>query len=246
MAVHSQGSCGSLCYIAFCYFCITIFDFLAQEPGLFFDENLPADLTVAERKAADFSCQVMTTHNSILGGLPGFSMTVAFLVRPPDSSELTQCINCSFSMTELTMCREMVDEGSCSGLQFINSSFGHPDVLTHNLTAHWSEVDMRHSGYEVVCAIAVSGITQWAHTATLTVTPATPTPTPTSVNDGKFLQERDIVLLTSGVVVLGSITGASVVGLILLYRHKRRHTYWSPASTHEDKKTFVKFEKICD
>ena len=210
------------------------------DPVLFSDENSPSDLTVVEHQSANFSCQAQTLDNNY-----AFTYnTVAFLVRSPDSSELTECLNCSFSMTELTMCREMVDEGSCSGLQFVNSSFGHPDVLTHNLTAHWSEVDMRHSGYEVVCAIAVSGITQWAHTATLTVTPATPTPTPTSVNDGKFLQERDIVLLTSGVVVLGSITGASVVGLILLYRHKRRHTYWSPASTHEDK-TFVKFEKVC-
>ena len=210
------------------------------DPVLFSDENTPADLTVVEHQSANFSCQAQTLVNDAFT-----SNTVAFLVRSPDSSELTQCLNCSFSMTELTRCREMVDEGSCSGLQFVKSSFGHPDVLTHNLTAHWSEVDMRHSGYEVVCAIAVSGITQWAHTATLTVTPATPTPTPTA-NHGKILQERDIVLLTSGVVVLGSITGASVVGLILLCRHKRRHTYWSPASTHEDKNTFVKFEKICD
>ena len=203
------------------------------DPVLFSDENSPSDLTVVEHQSTNFSCQAQTLDNNYYAFTHN---TVAFLVRSPDSSELTQCLNCSFSMTELTGCREMVDEGSCSGLQFVKSSFGHPDVLTHNLTAHWSEVDMRHSGYEVVCAIAVSGITQWAHTATLTVTPATPTPT-----SANHLQERDIVLLTSGVVVLGSIASACVLGLILLYRHKRRHIlYWSPASTQDDKKMFMK------
>lgn len=145
------------------------------------------------------------------------------------------------------MCRETVDQGSCSGLQFFKSSFGHPAVLTHNVTAHWSQVDVHRNGYEVVCAIAVSGVTQWAHTGTLTVTPATPTPTLTPPGHGKILQQRDIVLLTSGVVAFGIITTASMVGLTLLFRRRKLHTSWRPVFTLEsDKKSFVKFEKICD
>ena len=212
------------------------------DPVLFSDENLPADLTVAEGQSADFSCQVQTIEKSVHTG-----SIVAFLVRSPNSSDLTQCLSCHFSMSELTMCREMVDEGSCSGLQFFKSSFGHSAVLTHNVTAHWSQVDMHHNGYEVVCAIAVNGVTQWAHTGTLTVTPAPPTPTLTPPSHGKILQQHDIVLLTSGVLVLGIITTASMVGLTLLSRRRKLHTSWRPVFTVDsDKKSFVTFEKICD
>jgi hypothetical protein len=201
---------------------------------LFPEENLPNEVTVDAGQAANFKCQARIEDESS-GGLPASSVTVAFLVRSPDSSELTQCLNCSFSMTELTMCREMVDEGSCSGLQFVKSS---SNVLTQNLTAHWSEVDMRHSGYEVVCAIAVNGITQWAHTATLTVTPATYTPiivaaTPTftsttpspSENPRESVNNRELVTgVTVGVVLLVIIviTVLCVLGLVVWYRN--RHT----------------------
>ena len=199
------------------------------DPVLFTDENLPADLTVAEGQSANFTCQALTLQNTHFFD----ASSVAFLVRAPNSSELTQCLSCSFSRSALTVCREMVDEGSCSGLQFFNSSFGHPALRTHNVTAHWSQVDMHHNGSEVVCAIAMYGVTQWAHTATLTVTP-----TPMSPDHGIILQERAIAHLTIGVVVLvlGSIATVSVVGLIIY----RRRTYWYQAATDGNRKTFVK------
>ena len=183
---------------------------------------------------AYFDCQIRSHELSALS-------TIAFLVRLPDSDDLTQCLSCYFSMTQLTMCSETVDEGSCSGLQFFNTSFGNSNVLTHNLTAHWSQVDMHHNGYEVVCAIAVGGITQWAHTATLTVVPA-PTLTPTSENGGNFQRQAALILISCVLLVI--IASACVVGLILLYRHKTLRRVRSPNSIQDDIMTFVKFKRI--
>ena len=201
---------------------------------MFPEENLPNEVTVGAGEPANFNCQARIEDESNFG-LPASSVTVALLVRSPDSSEMTQCLRCGFSTSELTMCGEVVDEGSCSGLQFI---FDHPDLLTHNVTAHWSQVDTRHNGSEVVCAIAVREVTQWAHTATLTVIPATYTPvlvaatptitssTPSSIAIPKeSVDNRELVIgVTVGVVtlVIIGITVLGVVGLLLWYR--KRHT----------------------
>ena len=160
-------------------------------------------------------------------------LTVAFLVLPPDSHDLMECLNCSFSTTELTLCNKVVDEGVCTDLQFSFSSFGSPNLLTQNLTAHWGQVDTHQSGYEVVCAIAVQGVIQWAHTATLNVIPTThtvtstavisttPTVTPTSDDDRETVQglsEREVVsIIASGVVVVMCIGIVCTLGLILWY-----------------------------
>ena len=128
--------------------------------SLFPEESLPKEVTVDAGQSADFHCFAQTTELTAL--------TVAFLVLPPDSHDLMECLNCSFSTTELTLCNEVVDEGSCSDLQFSFSSFGSPNLLT-------GQVDTHQSGYAVVCAIAVQGVIQWAHTATLNVIPTTHT-----------------------------------------------------------------------
>ena len=90
-------------------------------------------------------------------------------MQSSESRDPVQCLNCTFSSRELSLCLE----GNCSGLQFFSSSTGDPNMLTHNLTAQWNRVDVNQSGHEVVCAVAVDGVTQWVHSATLTVLPAT-------------------------------------------------------------------------
>ena len=211
------------------YQSIDVFPFTV--PILFPDENLPTEVTVEAGHSAEFHCQAGTDSDAI-------SSTVAFFVKQPESQDLMQCLNCSFSPTELSLCEETVNYGSCFGLKFSNTSFSNPNLLTHNLTAHWSEVDTSHTGYEVVCAIAVDGITQWVNTATLTVLSATATPTTPSIKPTVTLTSDDIDSknegtqnqLSNGLIVgvtVGAVVGVGValtvliLGLVLY--HRQRH-----------------------
>ena len=224
-------------------------------PILFPDESLPKEVTVDAGQSAYFHCLARTTE------LTDGPLTVAFLVLSPDSHDLMECLNCSFSPTELTLCNEVVDEGSCSDLQFSSSSFGSPNLLTHNLTAHWGQVDTHQSGYEVVCAIAAQGVIQWAHTATLNVIPTThtvtstaltsttPTVTPTSDDTRETVQglsEREVVsIIASGVVVVVvSIGIVCTLGLILWYRHRHMKNSKISATKPEENEMLRYSEKI--
>ena len=126
-----------------------------------------------------------------------------------------QCFNCSFNREELVSCRQ--EDQGCWGLHVSNSSSG-PYVSSHHLTAVWSKADRNLSGSEVVCAIAVRGITQWAHTATLTVLPASPGPLPGP--------PRPLVWggVAGGVGVVVLCGGVFLLGLALWFRRKHQTT----------------------
>ena len=126
-----------------------------------------------------------------------------------------QCFNCSFTRDELVSCHQ--EDQGCWGLQVSNSSSGLP-VSRHRLTAVWSKADRNLSDSEVVCAIAVRGITQWAHTATLTVLPASPGSLPGSPRPlvwGGVAGSMVVVVLCGGVFLLG---------LALWFRRKHQTT----------------------
>ena len=204
--------------------CVTL------DPTLFINESLPQDQTVFAGKEAVFSCLVQTSQPSAIE-----TATVAFLVRAPESRDLMECLNCSFSATELSFCSEMVNEGTtCSGLEFANSSSssGGDGLLIHNLTAQWYQVEIQLIGYEVVCAIAVDGVTQWANTATLTVLP---TPSTTPHNDKTY--NTPLIVVSAIVVVIVVIAAISTVTLAICrlqrYRQKLKNK-WPKASTKDD------------
>ena len=185
------------------------------EAGLFVNETLPAEVTVTEGQRAEFNCDALTT-NAIPGFLPVQFFTVAVLVTSPPSSDPVQCFNCSFSRAELMKCHH--EDQNCSGLQVSNSSIGPPHVLNHRLTAVWSEAELNLTGSEVVCAVAVGGITQWAHTATLTVLPASPLP------EGTPKPLRQLVWggLAGSVAVMVVCGGVCLLSLALWYRRKQQ------------------------
>lgn len=141
--------------------------------ALFPNEGIADGVTVYEGQSAEFDCSIGIddARNN-----DEDTATVAILVGSPELQDPVQCFNCTLSSRDLSLCQEMDREGRCSGLQFFNSSSGYLDMLTHNLTAQWSQVGINQSGYEVVCAVALNGVTQWVHTATLTVLPATANP----------------------------------------------------------------------
>lgn len=195
--------------------CVNLQITSATEAGLFVNETLPAEVTVTEGQRAEFNCDALTT-NAIPGFLPVQFFTVAVLVTSPPSSDPVQCFNCSFSRAELMKCHH--EDQNCSGLQVSNSSIGPPHVLNHRLTAVWSEAELNLTGSEVVCAVAVGGITQWAHTATLTVLPASPLP------EGTPKPLRQLVWggLAGSVAVMVVCGGVCLLSLALWYRRKQQ------------------------
>ena len=190
--------------------------------------------------SATFYCEASTEYDST----DAVNATVAFLVRAPESRDLMECLNCSFSATELSSCSEMVNEGTtCSGLEFVNSSSSSGDdgLLIHNLTAQWNQVETQLIGYEVVCAIAVDGVTQWANTATLiqaiptTViifSPTTSTIISSSVTMNNFnttqssqsISDGAIAGIIVGGVVLSSIIVMVVVIGIVLFKQRTKNS----------------------
>lgn len=225
-------------------------------------------MTAFEGQSADFDCSIRIDDERLDDGAIA---TVAFLVRASKSSDLFECFNCTFSSRELSHCREMRDQENCIGLQFINVSVGDPDMLTHYLTAHWGEVNMSLTGYEVVCAVGINGITQWAHSATLTVyslnvTPTIPhvpltathhvtsttTYTSTSHTFTNVDSNKSTPSLTVGVTVgvaIGVVVGVVILislaalGLILLHRHRHGKKRRLPISDEEESTTLRPNEK---
>ena len=98
------------------------------------------------------------------------SLNCCLSSKVPSSNITESCSNYTFSepfiLNFLSIC------GGCTDLVVLNSS--NPSSLdrTHHLTARWHSTNISMSGAEVICALASSGITQWARTATLTVLPA--------------------------------------------------------------------------
>ena len=173
-------------------------------------------MIVTEGQRAEFNCDALTT-DSVLPLAQHTHLTVAILVHAPPSPGPMQCFNCSFNREELVSCRQE-DEG-CWGLQVSNSSSGLV-VFNHRLTAVWSKADRNLSGSEVVCAIAVRGITQWAHTATLTVLPASPGPLP-GPRSPRLLVWGGVA---GGMVVVVLCGGVFLLGLALWFRRKHQTT----------------------
>ena len=187
---------------------------------IFTNESLPEDVTVTEGQSAAFHCQAKTTVDR------GSTATLAFFVRSPDSPEPVQCLNCSFlPSTSLFSCTKTV-KGDCSGLTFFNSSSGLMFDITHHFTARWDQVTAEQNESEVTCAIAVRGMTQWQHSATLIVNRATP------VRDVPETNDCDVVLMVSAAVVAVAvlvIAFAVVLSVVILCAYKRRNS--SPSNT---------------
>ena len=196
---------------------------LFVESTLFPNESLPNVVAVATGQTANFSCDALTNM------VQGFAHTVAFLVHSP-TSNITECFNCSFSPAEILYCNPPVETGTCSSLEYTNSSSGHPNLLNHRLTARWTNPTPSDSDSEVLCALAYSGVIQWVHTATLLVT--LPTPTPVETPHSSQPQLVALAGLVLVVVVAGSLC---VLGLILWYRHRYR-TSSNPSLAVEESK----------
>ena len=119
--------------------------------------------------------------------------------------------------------------------------------LIHRLTAYWSEVETKYSGWKVQCALAVNGITQWQKSATLTVAPATTSRTisaspalssphddPSLVDQGLNtgsdkgasggLSTGGIVGISVGVTLMVSVVAVTIVVVILVLVSRRRHS----------------------
>ena len=172
-------------------------------------------------------------------GLAVSPFTVAFHALAPPMPDPVQCLNCSFSNDDLWNCRKNVEEGPCSGLQFSNTSSGNPQLLTHSLKAQWRQVQVDQTGWKMVCAIASSGVIQWAHTATLTVTPATLTvtpATPTPMVDSEGVNGLGLWLGAGcGAVLVMLCVGVAIVISVIWYRQRYRST-----STSEDEGTSLR------
>ena len=178
----------------------------ASDPILFPNVSLPEDQTVREGELAQFFCHVSSTEEEVILQFSPF-LSVAFLLHSPSSGTLTPCFSCSFSRFEIGECR-VTGEPACAGLQFSNTSSGVAGVRSHQLAAQWGQVGINHSGSEVVCALAVSAVTQWTQTATLTVLPASPSPQPSDEREAGLLALASLVAV--GVVAVGVCAGVLV------------------------------------
>ena len=195
---------------------------------------------MVEGSPADFHCQFHTTITT-------FTDTVAVLVRPPGSGDLVECLNCTFTTSALVGCIRAVDKDSCDEITFSNVISGHSLLVIHHLAARWAQVGAWHSGSEVVCAIAVRGVTQWRRTATLTVLEADQTER-NAENEDQAFATRDVVLLLVGAVVAVILLEILLAGGLLLLHFRRGKLQissiggrkWLPAPTEDDTEMILK------
>jgi hypothetical protein len=181
---------------------------------LFPNKSLPGNVTVTEGQPADFHCDVKTTR---YGGL---AFTVAIFFKPP-SSNFTECFNRSFSYSDSHVQNNLKTNGSCDGLVLSNSSSGQNLDKMHHLTASWPHPSVALSGAEVLCAIASSGITQWAQTATLTILPSSPFSLP-SLSTPVQPSSRHPELRALGAISLLLVAAVSFLGVLLWWRYRKQ------------------------
>ena len=197
-----------------------------SDPILLPNVSLPEDQTVREGQSAQFFCHVASSEETVTLQFSPF-LSAAFLLRSPSSGTLTPCFSCSFSRLEIGECR-MTGEPACAGLQFSNTTSGLARARSHQLEAQWGQVGLNHSGSEVVCALAVSAVTQWTQTATLTVLPASPSPPPSDEREAGLLALASLVAV--GVVAVGVCAGVLVCWC---KRHGRKKPSQTPREQGE-------------
>ena len=185
----------------------------AAEPVLFPNESLPEDLSVTEGQPAEFNCDPKTSEDK------SATFTVAYLVSTPSHSNLTECFNATFSKTYPLNLHSHKSNGSCSGLEVLNSTSGHSLDLTYHLTARWPSPTPSLSGAEVVCAIASRGITQWAKTATLSVLSASASP---SLGTSLPPSSPPQLAALASITLLLLVGGVSLLALLLWWRRRQQ------------------------
>jgi hypothetical protein len=183
-------------------------------PVLFPNKSLPGNVTVIEGQPADFHCDVKTTRNG------GYSFTVAIFLKPP-SSNFTECFNRSFSQSDSYVQNNLKTNGSCDGLVLRNSSSGQNFDKIHHLTASWLRPSIALSGAEVLCAIASSGITQWAQTATLTILPSSLFSLPSLSTPVQPSSQRP-ELRALGAISLLLVAAVLFLGVLLWWRYRKQ------------------------
>ena len=178
---------------------------------LFPNDSLPQDTTAVTGEPAIFSCDVQTTRKQ------GPAFTVGFVVRLLTSDDLHTCYNCSFSSATLNNCIPPVKEGICSGFVVHYVPTGHPQLQTHHLTANWTAPS---SDAAVICAIASSGVTQWARTATLSV--LAPSNIPSSASPSPASPRHPQLAGLAALSLLAAVGGALLLGLLVCLRRRHR------------------------
>lgn len=174
-------------------------------PVLFPNTSRPENVSVTEGEPSNFLCDVKVNVKQ------GFAFTVAIFVKLP-ASNFTECFNYSF--TPLFVINEwtLKTNDSCRGFHVTNSSSGPSLNRNHHLTASWPRPSLSLSGAEVLCAIASSGTTQWAKTATLTILPSLP-PTPHS-SAGPELRALAVISLLF-------LAALALLGGLIWWRYRR-------------------------
>ena len=200
-------------------------------PVLFPNDSLPQDTTAVTGEPAIFSCNVQTIQTL------GLALTVGFAVRLLTSDDLHTCYNCSFNSANLYNCDPPVKEGLCSGFVVHYAPTGHQLLKTYHLTANWTAPS---SDTAVICAIASSGVTQWARTATLSV--QAPSNIPSSASS-RHPQLAGLAALS----LLAAVGGALLLGVLvcLRRRHRRQLANSSQPPPEESESLFQHSLHLC-